>query len=58
MITENRGEAQSVQTSISFKANLKYVDDDQELKEVADEVKKYSWKLEDLKWEKRKAKKV
>ncbi|APS39784.1 GNAT family N-acetyltransferase [Salegentibacter sp. T436] len=34
---------------------LMSVDDDKELKEVADEVRNYTWKLEDLEWEKMKS---
>jgi hypothetical protein len=34
---------------------LMSVDDDKGLKEVADEVRKYTWKLEDLEWEKTKS---
>jgi len=33
---------------------LMSVDDDKALKEVADEVKKYTWKIEDLEWEQNK----
>lgn len=35
---------------------LMTVNDDKELKEVADEVKKYTWKIEDLEWENKKTK--
>jgi hypothetical protein len=35
---------------------LMTVNDDKELKEVADEVRKYTWKIEDLEWDNKKAK--
>lgn len=35
---------------------LMTVNDDKELKEVADEVRKYTWKIEDLEWENKKKK--
>lgn len=35
---------------------LMTVNDDKELKEVVDEVKKYTWKIEDLEWENKRAK--
>lgn len=40
---------------ISDELQMKF-DDDKELKEVADEVRKYTWKIEDLEWENKKAK--
>jgi hypothetical protein len=33
---------------------LMTIDDDKELKEIANEVKKYTWKIEDLEWENKK----
>lgn len=35
---------------------LMTIDDDKELKEVTDEVKNYTWKIEDLEWENKKTK--
>ena len=35
---------------------LMTVNDDKELKEVADEVRKYTWKIEDIEWENKKTK--
>jgi len=35
---------------------LMTVNDDKELKEIADEVRKYTWKIEDLEWENKKTK--